>query len=249
MRLLLYNIRYATGTGPGFHFPLPGIGYLRNTSRNLSRITDFIRAMSPDIVGLIEVDMGSLRSSTVNQAEAIAQAIGHAPRYQSKYGATSINRLLPIVSKQGNAFLTSQSNAVQRFHYFELGIKRLIMELELEDVCLFLVHLSLHYRHRHQQMHHLFSLVRSAHKPVIVAGDFNTLWGNYEIELFAAAAGLKNANMRNSPSWPSRRPSRQLDFILYGPGINVTHFELPRVTLSDHLPLVCDFEVNREAMP
>jgi endonuclease/exonuclease/phosphatase family metal-dependent hydrolase len=248
MRLLLYNIRYATGTGPRFHFPLPGIGYLRNTSRNLSRITDFIRAMSPDIVGLIEVDMGSMRSSTVNQAEAIAQAIGHAPRYQSKYGATSINRLLPIVSKQGNAFLTSQTEAVQRFHYFELGIKRLIMELELEDVCLFLVHLSLHYRHRHQQMHHLFSLVRSAHKPVIVAGDFNTLWGNYEIELFAAAAGLKNANAHNSPSWPSRRPSRQLDFILYGPGINVTHFELPRVTLSDHLPLVCDFEISRDPL-
>lgn len=244
MRLLLYNIRYATGAGPGFHFPLPGIGYLRNTSRNLTRITEFIHAMSPDIVGLIEVDMGSMRSSTVNQAEAIAKAIGHSPRYQSKYGTTSINRRLPIVRKQGNAFLTSFPNAVQRFHYFELGIKRLIMELELDEVCLFLVHLSLHYRHRHQQMHHLFSLVRSAHKPVIVAGDFNTLWGNYEIELFAAAAGLQNANVRNSPSWPSRRPVRQLDFILHGPGIEMTHFELPRVLLSDHLPLVCDFEIT-----
>jgi len=247
MRLLLYNIRYATGTGPGFHFPLPGFGYLRSTSKNLARITEFIRAMGPDIVGLIEVDMGSLRSATVNQAEAIAQVIGHAPRYQSKYGTTSINRRLPIVRKQGNAFLTSDPDAVQRFHYFELGIKRLIMELELEDVCLFLVHLSLHFRHRHQQMHHLFSLVRSSHKPVIVAGDFNTLWGNYEIELFAAAAGLKNANVRNSPSWPSRRPARQLDFILYGPGVEVTHFEMPRVTLSDHLPLICDFEVTRKS--
>lgn len=246
MRLLLYNIRYAAGSGPGFHFPLPGIGYLRGTSRNLSHIIKFIAAMAPDIVGLVEVDMGSVRSGTINQAEAIAKAIGHSPRYQIKYGTGSINRHLPIVRKQGNAFLTSLPNAVQRFHYFELGIKRLIMELELDEVCLFLVHLSLHYRHRHQQMHHLFSLVRSAHKPVIVAGDFNTLWGNYEIELFAAAAGLQNANQRNSPSWPSRRPARQLDFILHGPRIKVTHFELPRVNLSDHLPLICDFEIIRE---
>ncbi|HET7922999.1 MAG TPA: endonuclease/exonuclease/phosphatase family protein [Gammaproteobacteria bacterium] len=247
MRLLLYNIRYAAGTGPGFHFPLPGSGYLRGTSHNLSRITDFIASTAPDVVGLIEVDMGSVRAGTRNQAEVIARAIGHAPHYQNKYGTRSINRRLPIVRKQGNAFLTALPGAVQRFHYFELGIKRLIMELELDQVCLFLVHLSLHYRHRHRQMHHLFSLVKSAHKPVIVAGDFNTLWGNYEMELFTAATGLKSANPRNSPTWPSRHPSRQLDFILYGPGVEATHFDMPRVTLSDHLPLICDFNLTGTA--
>ena len=243
MRLLLYNIRYATGAGAGFHFPLPGSGYLRNTSRNLAHITEFIRSQSPDIVGLVEVDLGSMRSSSVNQAESIARAIGHSPYYLSKYGHRSINHKLPIVRKQGNAFLTRFPNSVQRFHYFELGIKRLIMELELDQVCLFLVHLSLKYRHRHHQMHHLLTLVKNARKPVIVAGDFNTFLGDYEIGMFCAAAGLSNANAHGQPSWPSRRPRRQLDFILYGPGIEVTHFGLPRVGHSDHLPLVCDFEV------
>lgn len=246
MRLLLYNIRYATGTGAGFHLPVPGAGYLRNTSRNLERIIDFVRAQAPDIVGLVEVDMGSMRASAVNQAEAIAHAIGHAPHFQNKYGLNSINRRLPIVKQQGNAFLTRYPDAVQRFHYFELGIKRLIMELELDQVCLFLVHLSLNYSHRQHQMHHLSSLVHSAIKPVVVAGDFNTLYGDREMEAFTAITGLVNANLRNAPSWPSRRPKRQLDFILHGPGIHVTHFELPQVELSDHLPLVCDFEV-REA--
>jgi len=244
MRLLLYNIRYATGHGPRFHFPLPGVGgYLRGTSRNLQRIVQFVGSLSPDIVGLIEVDMGSVRSSTINQAEAIAAAIGHSPSYQNKYGLASINQRLPIIRKQGNAFLSRFPNAIQRVHYFDLGIKRLIMELELDEVCLFLVHLSLKYRHRQYQMHHLVSLVRSSRKPVIVAGDFNTLWGSYEIDLFAAAAGLHSANARNLPSWPSNHPSRQLDFILYGPKVEVTHFEMPRVEFSDHLPLVCDFRL------
>ncbi len=246
MRLLLYNIRYATGHGPGFHFPVPGAGYLRHTSRNLRRITQFVGQVSPDIVGLIEVDIGSVRSSAINQAEAIATAIGHAPAYQNKYGVDSINQLLPILRKQANAFLTRRPDAIQRFHYFELGVKRLIMELELDELCLFLVHLSLKYRHRHHQMHHLFSLVKSCSKPVIVAGDFNTLWGTYEIELFTAAAGLRNANFHNSPTWPSSHPNRQLDFILYGPGIELNHFEIPAVGFSDHLPLICDFEVNRK---
>lgn len=244
MRLLLYNMRYATGTGVGFHFPLPGIGYLRNTSRNLQRITEFICSQSPDIVGLVEVDMGSMRSAAVNQAEVIARALNHSASSQNKYGVASVNRRLPILRKQGNAFLTNRADAVQRCHYFELGIKRLIMELELDEICLFLVHLSLKYRHRHHQMHHLFSLVKSAYKPVIVAGDFNSLFGNYEVEMFSAAAGLRNANQRNTPSWPSQRPRRQLDFVLYGPGIEVSHFEMPQVRYSDHLPLVCDFQIK-----
>ena len=37
----------------------------------------------------------------------------------------------------------------------------------------------------------------------------------------------------------------ELDFILYGAGIEVTDFRVPRVTFSDHLPLICDFEVAR----
>ncbi len=69
MRLVVYNIRYATGTGPAFHLPLPGAGYLRTSRRVLTGITDFLRAERPDVVGLIEVDTGSIRSGMVNQAE------------------------------------------------------------------------------------------------------------------------------------------------------------------------------------
>ena len=77
MRLLVYNIRYATGTGPAFHLPLPGAGYLRSSRRVLDDITQFIRGEDPDLVGLIEVDTGSVRSALVNQAEYIAQHLGH----------------------------------------------------------------------------------------------------------------------------------------------------------------------------
>src|SRR5882724_10672887 len=215
LRLLFYNIRYATGTGPTFHLPLPGAGYLRNTSKNLARITEFIQAQAPDVVGLVEVDMGSSRSASINQAEAIATAIGHSPHFENKYGLRSINRRLPIVNKQGNAFLTHYPEAVQRPHYFELGIKRLIMELELDAVRLFLVHLSLKHSHRQQQMQHLASLVKRSAKPVVVAGDFNTFRGDQEMTEFRDACGLSNANAANLPSWPSARPVRQLDFVLH----------------------------------
>ena len=81
MRFLLYNIRYATGTGAAFHLPVPGAGYLRSDKRVLAGITRFIKAQDPDIVGLIEIDTGSIRTGKVNQAEVIADSLGHYSTY------------------------------------------------------------------------------------------------------------------------------------------------------------------------
>ena len=244
MRFVLYNIRYATGTGAAFHLPVPGAGYLRSNPRVLEGITRFIKSRDPDIVGLIEVDTGSIRTGLVNQAQVIAKSLGHYSTYQCKYGTASINNLMPIVRKQGNAFLASPRVEGERFHYFDTGIKRLIIELELDELCVFLVHLSVKFRHRHAQLRHLFELIRHSPKPVIVAGDFNTFWGEHEMALFMEATGLRSANRHRLPSYPARRPRIELDFILYSRGIEIDSFEIPDVTYSDHRPLICDFRVE-----
>jgi endonuclease/exonuclease/phosphatase family metal-dependent hydrolase len=248
LRLLVYNIRYATGTGPAFHLPLPGAGYLRSNRKVLAGITDFIRNEHPDVVGLIEVDTGSIRTGMVNQAEHIASHLGHYSTFQCKYGTGSFNTFMPIVRKQGNAFLSAPHVHGERFHYFDQGIKRLIIELELEDVCVFLVHLSLKFRHRQQQLRSLHDLIVQSKKPVIVAGDFNTFWGTHEIYLFMRAAGLSSANSAGLPSFPARVPRIELDFILVSHGIEVKDFRVPDVRFSDHRPLVCDFTVREDAM-
>ena len=248
LRLLVYNIRYATGTGPAFHLPLPGAGYLRSNRKVLTGITEFIRAEQADVVGLIEVDTGSIRTGMVNQAEYIAGQLGHYSTFQCKYGTSSMNNLMPIVRKQANAFLSAPHVHGERFHYFDTGIKRLIIELELEDVCVFLVHLSLKFRHRQYQLRSLHDLIVESKKPVIVAGDFNTFWGAHEIYLFMRAAGLRSANSAGLPSFPARVPRAELDFILVSEGIEVTDFRIPDVRFSDHRPLVCDFHVREKTV-
>ena len=95
------------------------------------------------------------------------------------------------------------------------------------SVCVFLVHLSLKFRHRQYQLRTLHDLVVSSPKPVIVAGDFNTFWGTHEIYLFMRAAGLRSANAEGLPSFPSRQPRVELDFILVSAGIDVTRFPHP----------------------
>ncbi len=244
MRFLLYNIRYAAGIGRRFHLPVPYSGYLKRTNGNLSHIIDFMKLVNPDIIGLLEVDSGSYRSERINQAETIAKEMKQYHVYQSKYPSDSVAQMVPLVNKQGNAILTNQKIMAHRFHYFREGIKRLVIELELEHFNIFLVHLSLKFRHRQYQLQDLHEMVKNVNKPVLVAGDFNVFWGDRELQLFLAATELKSANGQGQPSHPSRAPRRQLDYIFHSPDIRATDFQIPHVKLSDHVPLVCDFEVN-----
>ena len=240
MRFVLYNIRYGTG---GKRM-MPWEGYLGNTEKNLDIIIDFFRQLDPDLIGLVEVDSGSYRTKGKNQAETIAQSLGHYHIYKSKYDNRSLAQNVPVINRQGNAFLAKDTIHNQVFHYFDKGMKRLVIELELENVVIFLVHLALGTKVRHYQLGNLYALVERVDKPYIVAGDFNALWGEGEIDMFLAATGLINADKNSTPSFPSWSPRRHLDFILHSPEIKVTDFQVPKVTYSDHPPLVCDFEVG-----
>lgn len=238
MRFLLYNICYATG--PRMH------NYVRFTHRNLARIAAFLRDLEPDLVGLLEVDHGSYRSGGRNQAEILAEVLGHYHSHSIKYAQESFWRQVPVVKSQGNAFLTRDRIRSEKFHFFKHGMKRLVIELELEHVVVYLVHLSLGARTRHEQLSALYDLVKQTSRPCLVAGDFNMLWGEREIDMFLAATGLQNANTLGLPTYPSKNPHRHLDFVLHSKGIVVRDFQVPRVPFSDHLPVMVDFDVRVE---
>lgn len=236
MRFVLYNIRYATGP--------KARNYVWASGKNLQRITTFLRELEPDLVGLIEVDHGSYRSGWKNQAELLAESLGHYHSHSIKYGKNSFWRHVPVVKKQGNAFLARDRIRNETFHFFQTGMKRLVIELELDHVVVYLVHLALGSRARHHQLSALYELLKKAQKPCIVAGDFNAIWGEREIDLFLAASGLQNANIESLPTYPSKNPHRHLDFILHSQGVSVRDFKVPQVPFSDHLPLVVDFDVE-----
>lgn len=241
MRLLLYNIRYGTGHANSYHLPLPFAGFFKRTAINLQRIIGFIGTVNPDIVVLVEVDTGSYRSGYFCQAQTIADKLGYNYVVESKYNTNSLALKVPVLKQQANALLTKQSVETFRFHYFEEGVKRLVIQTDLKAVAIFIVHLSLKYRHRQNQLEQLHELTQNTDKEIIIAGDFNTFWGSRELNLFLAATGLQNANLSNMPSHPSHAPMRQIDFILHSSGIHIDNFYIPDVRLSDHSPLVCDF--------
>lgn len=244
MRFLLYNIRYGTGRRARWAW----MHIFSRTVAHLPEIGRFIQEVAPDVVGLIEVDSGSYRSKRLNQAEQLARELGHYHSYRMKYreeGGFGLGRFLPVLNKQANAFLTHDVIRRETFHEFSGGFKRLVIELELDSARLFLVHLALGFRARHAQLQELHELIGRSNKPCIVAGDFNSLLGPRELSLFLKATGLASANAENLPTYPSWRPQRELDFICFSPQLTLRRFSAPPVTLSDHLPLICDFDLPR----
>ena len=242
MRFLLYNIRYGTG---GKHPVMPWNGYLSRTAENLDAIARFIQSMNPDIIGLLEVDAGSYRSGRRNQAGHIAEMLGHYHSYQRKYGEASATRWLPLFKHQGNAFIVRDRIHGERFHYFNRSVKKLVIELQIEGLAIFLVHLALGYHTRRAQLLELVDLLSTCSGPRIVAGDFNLLRGRRELTWFLHATGLNDAGDEQMPTFPSWAPRRQLDYILHSPDIRVMSFSVPQVGYSDHLPLICDFEIQK----
>jgi len=241
MRFVLYNIRYGTG-GNMNRFPLSG--YIGRTGKHLEEIIRFLKEVAPDVVGLIEVDAGSYRSGKKNQAEQIATSLGHYHTYRSKYAENHpFLTKIPILNKQGNAFVTRNTITREHFHYVTRGVKKLVIELELENMVFLLVHLALSYRTRQEQLRELKQIVLNVEKPCIVAGDFNVMRGRDELELFREAAGLVEPEGENCPTFPSWKPRLDLDFVLHTQDIQVTNIRVPQVLYSDHLPVVCDFEV------
>ena len=245
-RILVYNMAYGTGAPKSFSDNLLNISrYFMPTRANLNKISRFINSQHADVIGLIEVDTGSYRSSSVNQAARIGKHLNKFCHVSTKYGDRLSGRIVPILSKQGNAILTKDRDSSGIYHYFPSGFKKLIIELALDDFRFFLLHLSLSKRVRRIQLNHIANLLASnKNRPVIIAGDFNTFGGPEEIKSIQEELNLINPNIDSIPTFPSWEPKHQLDFILCSKGIKIKKFKVSDVKLSDHLPLLLDFEIE-----
>jgi len=243
-RVLIYNIAYGSGAPSSYTENILKIHrYLKRPDKNLKKISTFIESSKADIVGLIEIDTGSFRASRQNQAEEIGKHSSHYTHCLTKYGESLTGKIIPILRKQGNAILAKDKESNGIYHYFPGGFKKLIIELDMGSFRFFLLHLSLTKRARKMQFAHMANLLSSKKCPVIIAGDFNAFSGLSELRDMRNKLGLVNPNVDKISTYPSWNPKHQLDFILCSKEIQIKNFEIPKINLSDHLPLIMDFEI------
>ncbi len=246
MRFLVYNIAYGTGCPGGeARRVFTAHHYLRAPARPFRAIVDLVARLSPDMVGLVEADSGSFRTSGVSHPAAIETFFEteNAASSGSKYGPNSILNRIPYLRSQTNALLSADPATELRKHYFPCGTKRLILEREMDGISVFLVHLGLRSKTRTRQLDFLRDFL-PRDRPVALAGDFNTFRGEAELESLMRDLRLRSANTVHRATYPAWKPHRELDYILVSQEIAVRRFHVLPVRLSDHLPLCADLSLR-----
>ena len=246
LRLLSYNIQSGLTTQRYSHYvtkvwkhvvPVP------SRMQNLNAIADLVS--SYDVVGLQEVDGGSLRSGFVDQAHYLAD------RARFRYFCEQTNRQFGRISRHSNVLL-SQIRPEQ-FHDYKLpgairgrGALMVRFGTGSEDTALFIyvVHLALGREARRQQMSYLAKKI-SAQRHVVIMGDLNCASDSRDMEQFRAQAKLLEpvAGLRTFPSW---KPKRQLDHIMVSDELRVNSISVLSHLYSDHLPIEMELELPPE---
>jgi endonuclease/exonuclease/phosphatase family metal-dependent hydrolase len=190
-----------------------------------------------DLVGLQEVDAGSLRSGFVNQVRYLANYAGFEHVFDQS------NRKIGMISQHGNAILSRiRPTAITEHKLPGLIPGRGVLEVRFGDgpdaLHVLILHMALGRRGRLRQMGFLAERVRD-YRHIILMGDLNCSVDSPELAVLLEVVGLHEpaSGLYTFPSW---RPDRQLDHILVSRTIEVERVAVLNCTFSDHLPIMME---------
>ncbi|RMG34361.1 MAG: EEP domain-containing protein [Gammaproteobacteria bacterium] len=240
LRLLSYNIQAGIDTSQfrdyltkGWRHVLPS----RQRLHNLDRIARMLRGY--DLVGLQEVDSGSLRSGFLDMTEYLAHRAGYPYWYRQ------VNRDIGMIAQNSNGFLSRIAPSRVAKYRLPPGNGRGAMVLEFgegaEALQICTVHLALSRRQRRRQLDFLAERLQAA-RHVVVMGDLNTSCDTTEFRQFVERNGLNEPGC-SKPTFPSWRPIRRIDHILVSHSLRVLNARVLDYPLSDHLPVCVEILV------
>jgi endonuclease/exonuclease/phosphatase family metal-dependent hydrolase len=205
---------------------------------NLARIAQLLRQF--DVVGLQEVDAGSLRSSYVDQTQYLASQ-GAFPHWYRQ-----INRNLAPFAQHSNGLLSRLRPACVTEHRLPglPGRGLVLAEFALDDGAILavgIVHLALGWRARRRQLEYLGQLVHE-YPYLVLMGDFNCGCDSKGLRNMVRRCGMRglDCELKTFPSW---RPRHNLDHILVSHPIEVVSARVVDYALSDHLPISMRIEL------
>jgi endonuclease/exonuclease/phosphatase family metal-dependent hydrolase len=238
IRLLSYNIQAGISTARYRHYVTRSWKHLLPHAQrfsNLDRIARLIRDY--DVIGLQELDAGSLRSGYVNLTQYLSEKSGHP------FWFDQTNRSL-------GRFAQHSTGVISRFNPVEIVEHRLPGRIpgrgalclrfgtRQESLVVMILHLALGQRARIRQLDYVSELVNE-YPHVILMGDMNCRSNSAEMDF------LINRTMMREPfhgldTFPSWRPQQNIDHILVTPTLHVEHVNVLNYSLSDHLPIEMD---------
>lgn len=233
LRVVTYNIRHGRGADE--------VVDLDRTARVLSRLT-------PDIVGLQEVDDLVERSGRVPEASQLGASLGmsHAfgrfMDYQGgMYGLAVLSRH-PIIASRSIQLPDGNEPRVA-----------LSVDVRLDDNRTITV-VNLHFDwvrddgFRFAQASTLARYLDGLTTPYILLGDFNDVPGSRTLALFDQRATMARKPEASRFTFPAPEPAREIDFIFFAPAAAFTPRDVQVIderVASDHRPVLAVLSVGR----
>jgi endonuclease/exonuclease/phosphatase family metal-dependent hydrolase len=241
LRLLTYNIHKCIGGVDRRYRP--------------DRIRETIAHYAPDLVLLQEVDAEAPRSNRDRQVDVLGDVLGlrHRawfPNVNVRGGGAYGNALLSrfAMTEAHNIDLTIGNRKRRSVLHARVRV-RVPTSSRVRTLHVFNMHLGLLQADRRRQLVRFLDSHPFVHThrrtPIVVAGDFNDLYGTLGPELLLPA-GFRGVGrpLRTFPAWAPLRP---LDTAFVRGDLQIRrawsgHTEVAR-RASDHLPLVLDLEL------
>ncbi len=235
LRLLSYNIQVGIRSIRPHHYLTNSWQHLLPTQKRIDNLAHIARVIhGHQIVGLQEVDAGSLRTGQVNLAAHLAQAAGLPFHHHQR------NRNLGPIAQHGNALLSQFRPTRIEEHPLPgvlPGRGALIAEFGQGEERLWVVqlHLALGARTRLNQLGYVAEQIQGR-RHVVVMGDLNCPSESRELRWLFAHSTLREPaeTLHTYPSW---RPRRNIDHILVTPELEVESCQVLAEAHSDHLPI------------
>lgn len=199
---------------------------------NLTRVARLLHQF--DLVGLQEVDAGSLRSDYIDQIQYLATHGGFPYWYRQ------INRNLGPFAQHSNGLLSRLRHDRITEHRLPglPGRGVVVAELPLSNgdtLAVAILHLALGWRARHRQLDYL-TMLADQYAYLIMMGDFNCGCASKSLQAMVRKTGMQglDCELKTFPSWS---PRHNLDHILVSRPLKVVAARVLDFAVSDHLPI------------
>ncbi|OOG58602.1 endonuclease/exonuclease/phosphatase family protein [Polaromonas sp. C04] len=239
LRVATYNIHKGVqGIGPARRLEIHNLGHA-------------VEQIDADVVCLQEVRKLHRREARhFKRWPDLPQAEFLAPEgYEAVYQTNAFTRY----GEHGNALLSRwpvidhQHEDMSDHRFEQRGLLHVEVNAHGRTVHVIVVHLGLIPASRTRQVAQLKRFIERevpAQAPLLVAGDFND-WG-VQIRRALGAVDLVAFDDGRNATYPARLPVVQLDHI-YSRGLKPLGLQIPRGRvwwrMSDHLPLIAEFEI------